>query len=543
MASSAQAETARVPAWKRLGLKLKYAKDNPAQAEAGDQNASSPSVTKSIAPSHAPAAPPVNNQKRALEFNHDPTPAKRTKVEKTKSSGQQKPFPGSAPKTKTAGQQVWEEEDRSSLPGPKGVFKAPGQAAKRIVFGDDEDSAQQAQDPPTPPQEPRPTTSRKSVSFTPDTKQEDSFSAQNLFKAWSSGENPAESAVKESTEQPASPSATARQPKPKKAEKAKKKAKEGADPRTAEPAETGEVPSYLKYLEQFANDKSNWKFSKNRQNDLFKHLFDINRIPSKYNSSLVEYISTTQGQARRRLAEQSEEILKAIWVGENENADQMSLDSPAERRLAYYEALQASINRYQESGSGRMQYGDEQLREILREHERGKRAELFLKEALSNELVTDKSSTPSSNTSTGFSATSTTIPRATRVVENQKTAPGQFTTTEVTLNHGNGDTGAKRKRKRKSRTDVSSSSESDSSSSDDSSDSSSDESDSPAPKKRKPSPTKELPPLFDTAVLDKKFGKPATYTPIQSKRIEAGKGQARRSKAIDVSSDEDSDSD
>ncbi|GIZ42972.1 hypothetical protein CKM354_000621900 [Cercospora kikuchii] len=540
MAASAQAETARVPAWKRLGLKLKYAKDNPAQAEAGDQYASNPSVTGSVAPSHAPAAPPVNSQKRALEPDHSSTPAKRTKVEKSKSSGQQKPFPGSAPKTKTAGQQVWEDDERSSLPGPKGVFKAPGQAAKRIVFGDDDKSTQQAQNPPTPPKDPRPTTSRKSVSFTPDTKQEDSFSAQNLFKAWSSGEDPAESAVKESTEQPASPSASAKQPKQK---KAKKTAKEAANRSTAEPAVSGEVPSYLRYLEQFANDKSNWKFSKNRQNDLFKHLFDINRIPSKYNSSLVEYISTTQGQARRRLAEQAEEILQAIWVGENENADQMSLDSPAERRLAYYEALQASINRYQESGSGRTQYGDEQLREILREHERGKRAELCLKEALSNELVTDKSSTPSSNTSTGLSATSTTIPRATRVVEIQKTAPGQITTTEVTLNHGNGETGATRKRKRKSRTDVSSSSESDSSSSDDSSDSSSDESDSPAPKKKKPSPTKELPPLFDTAVLDKKFGKPATYTPIVSKGTDKGKGRARRSESSDESSDEDSDSD
>ena len=139
MAASAQAETARVPAWKRLGLKLKYAKDNPAQAEAGDQYASNPSVTRSVAPDHMPAAPPVNSQKRALEPDHNSTPAKRTKVEKSKSSGQQKPFPGSAPKTKTAGQQVWEEDERSSLPGPKGVFKAPGQAAKRIVFGDDEE--------------------------------------------------------------------------------------------------------------------------------------------------------------------------------------------------------------------------------------------------------------------------------------------------------------------------------------------------------------------------------------------------------------------
>lgn len=139
MAASAQAETARVPAWKRLGLKLKYAKDNPAQAQAETNTAQIPSSTRSTAPGHVPVAPTVNTHKRTLETSHESTPVKRTKVEKSKSSGQQKPFPGSAPKTKTAGQQVWEDDERSSLPGPKGVFKAPGQAAKRIVFGDDEE--------------------------------------------------------------------------------------------------------------------------------------------------------------------------------------------------------------------------------------------------------------------------------------------------------------------------------------------------------------------------------------------------------------------
>ncbi|KAF2207292.1 hypothetical protein CERZMDRAFT_115291 [Cercospora zeae-maydis SCOH1-5] len=497
-AQSAKAEAPRVPAWKRLGLKLKYAKDNPAQVDAESNNASTALATETIAPIHKPSPPPVNSQKRTLEPSHNSQPAKRSKIENPKLSSQQKPYPGSAPKTKTAGQQVWEEDERSTLPGPKGVFKAPGQAAKRIVFGDDEEESPQPTQPSA--KEPRPTEVRKTVSFTPDTKQEDSFSAQNLFKAWASGEDPAESAAEASTEQPASPLAKAKQPKPK---KEKKKTKESADTDISRSAESGDAPNYLKYLEQFTNDKSNWKFNKNRQNDLFKHVFDIDRIPSKYIPSLVEYISTTQGQARIRIAQQAEEILKAIWVGENQDADQMSLGSAAERRLAYYEALQASIARYQNSGAGRTQYGDEQLREIMREHERGKRAEQLLQKALS-----DEDSTPSSTAATSFSSTLATIPRATRVVEMQKTAPGQYTTTEINLRNPGSGAETKRKRKRKSRTDVSSSSSSESDSSpDDSSDSSSDESDTQKKKKnqkKKPSPPKELPPLFDTAVLDKK---------------------------------------
>ncbi|KAM3425719.1 hypothetical protein BST61_g7654 [Cercospora zeina] len=535
-AQSTQAEAPRVPAWKRLGLKLKYAKDNPAQAEAESNNASTTAVTKTIAPTQTPSAPPVNTQKRTLEPSHQDKPAKRSKIENPKPLSQQKPYPGSAPKTKTAGQQVWEEDERSTLPGPRGIFKAPGQAAKRIVFGEDEESPQPAQAHSSPPKEPRLTNPRKSVSFTPDTKQEDSFSAQSLFKAWASGEDPAESAAaKASTEQPASPTA-----RPKSKKEKRKKTKEPTD--TSRPAESGDVPSYLQYLEQYTNDKSDWKFNKNRQNDLFKHLFDIDRIPSRYNPGLVEYISTTQGQARRRIAQQAEEILKAIWVGENEDADQMSLGSAAERRLAYYEALQVSVDRYQKSGSGRTQYGDEQLREIMREHEQGKRAEQLLQKALADEIVGHEDSTPSSTAATSFSSSSATIPRATRVVEMQKTAPGQYTKTEIDLrNTKSASADAKRKRKRKSRTDISSSSSDSDSSSDGSSDSSSDESDAQKTKKKKRTATKKpllpkkLPPLFDTAVLDKKFGKPATYT--------ASKGQAGKRRKIHESSEEDSDSD
>lgn len=128
---------ARVPAWKRIGLKLKYAQDTATEAQ--------PQST--IAPANTPTIHPEreafhNPQKRNLDHQQPEAPVKRARVEPAKPAVSQlkaKPTPGSAPKTRTAGQQVWNEEERSSLPAPSGVFKAPGQVAKKIVFGDDDD--------------------------------------------------------------------------------------------------------------------------------------------------------------------------------------------------------------------------------------------------------------------------------------------------------------------------------------------------------------------------------------------------------------------
>ena len=254
----------------------------------------------------------------------------------------------------------------------------------------------------------------------------------------------------------------------------------------------------------------------------------MDRIPSKYNTALVQYISSTQGQARRRLAEQAEEVLKAIWVRENEDADLMSLDTAEARRAAYYEALATSIERYKESGAGRSEYGDEQLKAILREHEQGARAEELLSKALEDELNDVPSSTPATSVSSTTNdipkskPTFNGIPGATRIIETQKTSAGK-TTKEI-------DPTPKRKRSRKSRTDVSSSSESESDS-DDSDDSSSNESEAAPPARKKPSPPKKQPEesgdFFSSDVLDKKFGKAQTYNAVAPKRQGAEKGQAR----------------
>ncbi|KXS99276.1 hypothetical protein AC578_6199 [Pseudocercospora eumusae] len=505
----------RVPAWKRIGLKLKYAKDAPDQ-ESQD--------TRTSKTAHANPEPVKTHNKRSFSEDAPETRAKRQRP------ACDRPDPNEAFHRNRAHIAHSAGSERSSLPAPTGIFKAPNQTPKRIVFEDDE-SLETAQ-----PQQTQPASLRKSVSFTPDTKAQDGYSASNFFKARAADKNAADDSTPEQPEaQPTSPSE-----RPKKDKKKQKKPKQSKstqiaaiDAKPQEVAETASnsVPDYVEYLLQYQHHKDNWKFNKNKQNDLFRNLFNIHRIPSEHTPAVVQYIKGLKGQARQRIAEQAEDVLKAIWASDNEDADAMSFGSAAARRCAYYEALLTAIERYEASGAGRTQYSDEKLKEMAQEIERGKRAEAILNEALDNELLAEHQPTPvKTTTSPSKSIAPFNIPRATRVVE---TDPKGKSLAEA----------EKRKRKRKARTDVSSLSESSSSSSesesesesesDSSSGSSSDDSDSEsdsststpdAPRTTRPSPAKKAKTAaasastnpttpFDDSFLDKKFGKatPQTY--------------------------------
>jgi hypothetical protein len=335
--------------------------------------------------------------------------------------------------------------------------------------------------------------------------------------------------------------ATQQEPKKeKKPKKPKQKPSAGAKPEEpkTEDSTTQGTPKYIHYLEQYHTDRTNWKFNKNRQQELFKNLFDLSRTPAELDPAIIEYIAGLQGQARRRIAEQAEEVLKGFWDRENADADAdadaaaMVLDDPADRRHAYYEALHTALARYEASDAGRTQHSDQQLSEILREHQRGRRAEAILRRALNGEIFPDPNNPPpraaTAATAAARTGESFAIPRATRVVESVKTGRGQVTTTEIDLTKASKD--AKAKQKRKARVDAPSSSSdstSSSSSDDDSSSSASSDSDSssgdsstsPRPSKRpkKPSPTSDsdsdeeeddsIPNVFETSLLDRKFGK------------------------------------
>ncbi|PSK41465.1 hypothetical protein C7M61_001148 [Candidozyma pseudohaemuli] len=61
----------------------------------------------------------------------------------------------------------------------------------------------------------------------------------------------------------------------------------------------------LAYLRQYATDRENWKFSKQKQNWILKNLSEV---PHEYEENLISYIEGIQGGARDRLIEQLTDV-------------------------------------------------------------------------------------------------------------------------------------------------------------------------------------------------------------------------------------------
>lgn len=327
---------------------------------------------------------------------------------------------------------------------------------------------------------------RKSVSFTPDTKQKDGETGQNYFKAWASGQDP--TAINPSAEEADSPSKSpieqtekpVEQPRPKKAKKPKKSKSTSVDSKASTVATTtpgnvagtettGEIPAYVGYLRQYHHDKDNWKFNKKKQNDLLKNLFNVKSLSIKHEPAIIAYVQGLQGAARDRLAAQAEEVLKSIYEKESDGEiEDMSLSSPQSRKVAYLAALTHYIERSEARGAGRDEYSDEQLNAIREEVEAGRRAQAVLENGLMMELH------PEQVALTPATSTATPTPERSNRVDKSK------------------------RRKRKTRTTGSAStSDSDSSSSDDSSSDSDDEPAKKTPAKR----------IFDKELLDQAFPK------------------------------------
>lgn len=64
----------------------------------------------------------------------------------------------------------------------------------------------------------------------------------------------------------------------------------------------------LTYLTQFHSDKANWKFNKINQIAVLKNAFDTDLIPTEYNQPLYEYIAGLKGVARVHLRDRALEI-------------------------------------------------------------------------------------------------------------------------------------------------------------------------------------------------------------------------------------------
>lgn len=436
----------RVPAWKRIGLKLKYAKDTAEENK--------PPISTSNPDFHQE---PFKSGKRSAQDVQQETPAKRIK---------------------TSNSERGKSGLRESVLTSQAFTTPSTKTSKRIVF-DDEDQ-------PISADGGRSSSLRKSVSFTPDTKNEDGFSASNFFKAWANGGNGDTSEKIKPEELTTSSKEAPKNKKSKKKNKNKSKSTlisaeeltEGAKPKKSKIKESKDskksrksagsteaveettttiTPTYITYVTQYHTNKATWRFNKKHQNNLLKNLFNVYRIPPKHNPAIVAYIAGLQGSARNRVAEEAAKVLMEIG-GE----DVMGAEGDWEaRQNACFSALEQRTEEFAKSAEEAQKDGE--WEEARSKVERGNRAQAILKDALNDEeLLSSVFATSSNgkalvrpvNTTT---VTTTSLPSATEDQPELDKKP--------------------QRRKRKARTDVSSSS-SDSSSSESSSSSSENESSS-----------------------------------------------------------------
>ncbi|KAI7203444.1 hypothetical protein KC316_g6063 [Hortaea werneckii] len=349
-----------VPAWKRLGLKLKYAKDNPEPSgQAPVETGNSPQGSKRQSTSHPDetTSKPSKKQKLSRENGQELSEA-NPKDDKSHSSFQ--------PKVKS------DSSDRKASKGKHQTFDS-----------EDENPAERdVRD------RPRKASHRKSVTFTADTKAHD---AESNSDGETAEEEPSETPNTAAPEQPASPENKLSK-KEKKRLKQQQKSSAPSEGKTADdratqvkkPKHQG-TAEYVEYILQFYNDKANWKFNKNKQTELLKHLFNPWRIPAQYDDALVAYIEGLQGaRAQQRVIEDAEAVLKALLEKQESDVNVESMDSRTSRKAAYEAAVKREIEKVKQVG--RSEYDAHQLLEMKKEMEKAQRADAVLAALLSKEL-------------------------------------------------------------------------------------------------------------------------------------------------------------
>lgn len=191
---------------------------------------------------------------------------------------------------------------------------------------------------------------RKSVAFTPETKKDDGDSAQKYFKEWVEEQKGADAdftpeQVAEFLPPPSTHPANQDDlaaPSEKPSKKEKKQAKK--DRKATQQPESAGLPVYLQYLQQYHSDRASWKFSKAKQIDLLKNIFNIFRIPPEHDDALKDYIAGLQGQAARsRLRETAEQVIRDTEDSDSV-PDEGPMDSLSARAEVYKQALLDRLN-------------------------------------------------------------------------------------------------------------------------------------------------------------------------------------------------------
>lgn len=316
-------QTDRIPAWKRLGLKLKYAKE--------DENAAGLDSGLSS-----------NALKRPTSGTH--------------------PLPGRGDSESTPA-----TKKRRIQPCENDPIQSNGNLSQRT----------------DPSPKPRGNSLKKSVSFTPETKLEDGDSTKTLHASWAESDEDyysrkaAEHDAAEAAEAAETAFATSSHlGTPNRISNSKSKVATSLDaPRKSKDA--------LDYLNLYHNSRASWKFSKNREVWILRHSLSTEAIPSSFNLALAVYIHGLKSdRAKLRLLSECQEILeKGESTSPINDSDESTLDSMEDpkRREAYQDdAIRRFKRSLEDHVNLEQRKADEEDQEYQRWLSRKRRAELLL---------------------------------------------------------------------------------------------------------------------------------------------------------------------
>ena len=92
----------------------------------------------------------------------------------------------------------------------------------------------------------------------------------------------------------------------------------------------------LSYLSFYYRHRAEWKFQKNRETNLFKHVLALEHVPTAYNAALLSYLQGLKSEgAKMRLRQAAEDVIRAEMdqaqtssEGDTENAEE-DADKPS----------------------------------------------------------------------------------------------------------------------------------------------------------------------------------------------------------------------
>ena len=393
-----------VPAWKKLGLKLKFAKEEPEDSQPYENG--------------------TIKRKRRKAFAEEDTTAENLPVErsakKTKRSKLRAEETGEAVNGKGTSHDIGEENVRTKIKNAKSSIDRSVEAVNGDPNSSDEPTkversskkvkkskvktdtstvsissrlsgadGQETSLPPAPKN--TPISKGKSVSFTPDTKTSDGDSVKGLYKTWIAKQIATDPSFDPSTVSPALrsiipstvaslestsptiPTSISNSKLTTTDNKKSTKKKKTRLPKTSSGSGPSRFDPVLTYLTTHHTSPQTWKFSKPHQNQILKHLFSLKHIPPSYDPALLPYIRGLKGtSARLRIRKEALAVREenGKWLAsEPLESERMGNETAAQCNARRRRDYEAAVVRIKQTLEEQEDEREERESELLGEYE------------------------------------------------------------------------------------------------------------------------------------------------------------------------------